>query len=72
MPPAGGFFTPIESYSMSELSKDEAKAAVKEALHEWLEEKYALFGRWSFHGLLAIALAGLAYLALVGNGWHKL
>lgn len=56
---------------MTELTKEEAKAAVKEALHEWLEEKYAQFGRWSLHGILAIALAVLAYFFLSTNGWHK-
>jgi len=53
------------------IDKDLMKEAVKEALKEWLNEKYSAFGKWSLHGLLALALAGSVYLAMVANGWHK-
>jgi hypothetical protein len=53
------------------LDKDTAKAAVKEALREWLDEKYSTFGKWSIHGLLAMALAGAVYIFMISNGWHK-
>jgi len=53
------------------LTKEETKAAVKEAIKEWLNEKYATFGRWSLHGLLAMLLAGAVYLFMISNGWHK-
>ena len=53
------------------LDKDATKEAVKEAIREWLDEKYSQFGKWSFHGLLALVLAGAVYLFMVGNGWHK-
>jgi hypothetical protein len=56
---------------MPDLSKDEAKNVVKEALHEWLDEKFMQFGKWSLGAALAMIFAGLAYLALIGNGWHK-
>lgn len=56
---------------MEQLSKEEAKDVVKEALHEWLEEKYAAFGRWSLHGFLALLVAAGAYFILAANGWHK-
>ena len=47
------------------------KEAVKEAIREWLDEKYRDFGRWSAHGLMAMALAGVVYLALIESGWKK-
>lgn len=47
------------------------KQAVKEALHEWLDEAFAAFGKWTFMGLMAAAFTGLIYLMLVGMGWHK-
>lgn len=47
------------------------KAAVKEALKEWLDEQFATFGKWTFTGLLAAAFAGGVYLAMAGAGWHK-
>lgn len=54
-----------------QIDKDLMKAAVKEALKEWLDAKYSAFGRWSLHGLLALALAGGVYLAMLASGWHK-
>ncbi len=56
---------------MPELDKETTKEAVREALKEWLNEKYAEFGRWSLHGLMALALAGLVYLALQRYGINK-
>ena len=50
---------------------DATKEAVKEALKEWLDDKYSAFGKWSFHGLMAMALAGAVYLFMISNGWHK-
>ena len=47
------------------------KETIKEALKEWLNEKFATFGRWSLTGLAAMALAGLIYLWMMSNGWHK-
>lgn len=47
------------------------KAAVKEGLREWLDEKYSAFGRFSLHGLMAAGLGGLVFLALWSQGWHK-
>ena len=47
------------------------KEAMKEALREWLDEKYANFGRWSLHGLAAAGLVAVAWLILLANGWHK-
>lgn len=53
------------------IDKDAFKEAVKEVLREWLDEKYAAFGKWSLHGILAMLLAGAVYLFLISNGWHK-
>lgn len=47
------------------------KQAFKEGINEWLDGKFAQFGKWTLGGLAAAALAGLVYLALVGLGWHK-
>lgn len=46
---------------------DRVKSALKEALKEWMDDKYAEFGKWSFHAILAGALAALAYY-LVSHG----
>jgi hypothetical protein len=50
----------VMSY-MGQLTKDEAKAAMKEALNEWLDKQWAQFGKWTAGGLMSMAIAGLAY-----------
>lgn len=47
------------------------KAALKEALREWLDDMFATFGRWTLTGLAVAAFGGMVYLALVGAGWKK-
>lgn len=53
--------------NMPNIDKEVQKEAVKEALKEWLNEQYASFGRWTFHGLLSAAFIGLVYLAIKGR-----
>lgn len=48
----------------------EIKDALKEAMREWLDEKFAEFGRWSMHAILAAALVVLTYLLLTQGGWR--
>lgn len=54
---------------MPNIDKDIQKEAVKEALTEWLEAKYATFGKWSMRSIGAAALVVLAYLFLSSHGW---
>lgn len=49
----------------------ETKAALKEALKEWLDEKYAELGKWTFRTFLASLVFALGYFILFTNGWHK-
>jgi hypothetical protein len=53
------------------LDQEEQKAAMKEAIHEWLNEQFAEFGKWTLKGLLAAAFCGAVYLAMISAGWHK-
>ena len=46
---------------MEDFDREEQKKIVKEAIMEWLDEKYAQLGRWTFHGILAAALGALTY-----------
>jgi len=48
-------------YFMGQLTKEEAKQAMKEALNEWLDKQWAQFGKWTAGGLVSLAIAGLAY-----------
>jgi hypothetical protein len=56
---------------MGELDKNDVKEALKEGMREWLDEKFAIFGKWSLAGLGAMALTALCYFILSLNGWHK-
>lgn len=47
------------------------KEALKEAITEWLNDKFIMLGKWTLGGLAAAAFAGLVYLAILGLGWHK-
>lgn len=56
--------------------RDEAmKTAVKEALKEWLEEKWtagtSMLGKWFLGAIAAAILAALVYLILWANGWRQ-
>jgi hypothetical protein len=46
---------------MEKLTKEEAKQAMKDALNEWLDKQFAIFGRWTVSGLVSSAIAALAY-----------
>lgn len=56
---------------MENLTKSEFKQAVKEAIREWLDERFSEFGKWSFHGMAAAAVVALVYFILTLNGWHR-
>jgi hypothetical protein len=54
------------------LNKDETKQAMKEAMREWMDDKFQEFGRWSFYSLLAAVFGAMVYFILTASGWHKL
>jgi hypothetical protein len=47
-----------------DMSDDEKKALMREVLRQWLDEQFALFGKWSLTGILSAAFIGAVYLAL--------
>jgi hypothetical protein len=56
-------------YFMGNLTKEEAKAAMKEALSEWLDKQWAAVGKWTVGGLASTAIAGLAYFYSKTHGF---
>jgi hypothetical protein len=48
---------------------EEQKAILKEALHEWLDEKFTTFGKWSFGIFSAAVFFAVSYFILTLNGW---
>lgn len=53
------------------LSKEEAKEAMKEAIKEWMDDQFARLGKWSAGGIIVAALGALGYFIMTMNGWHK-
>lgn len=49
--------------------REEMKAVFKEALKEWLDQKFADFGKWSAIGIACMVLVVMTYLALKFAGW---
>jgi predicted neutral ceramidase superfamily lipid hydrolase len=45
------------------------KDALKEALKEWMDEKYATLGKWSAASIAVAALGALVWVILVTSGW---
>lgn len=52
-----------------DLDRESQKEAIKEAISEWLDARFADVGRWTVKGLIAAALAGLLYAYLITKGF---
>lgn len=50
--------------------KMDIKRLFKEAASEWLEDKFAIFGRWALISVLAAVFIGLIFFAMTMQGWH--
>ncbi len=51
------------------LTKEEMKEAAKEAIKEWLDYQFTLFGRHVFKLILSALLVAALYMVLKSNGW---
>lgn len=49
---------------------DQQREIMKEAINEWLNARFTEFGKWTFRGLIALAVAGIAYITAVRYGIH--
>lgn len=52
-------------------TKDVVKEAIKEALMEWLNEKFLSFGRWTFLSMAAVLLVAIVYTILHLPGFRQ-
>ena len=52
---------------------DEAamKKVMKQAIKEWMDEKFTTFGKWSAATIAILALGALAYFIVQMNGFNK-
>ena len=51
------------------MTREELQQAVKDGLKEWLDERFALVGKWTTRGVVAMLLAVVVYLFLKQSGW---
>ena len=58
---------------LEEMSRTERKAIIKEAITEWMDQKFMELGIWTFRGIMAMGFGILVYMVLTTNGWvqHK-
>jgi hypothetical protein len=49
--------------------REDIKDAMKEAIHEWLDEKFSQFGKWSLATISALTLAAILWFVLTTHGW---
>lgn len=52
------------------MDKNDLKEATKQAIKEWLDERFNQFGRWTFNALAAAVGAAMLYFVLKMNGWN--
>lgn len=52
-------------------SDEHTKELFKQAIKEWLDEKYQDVGRWTVNGIWALALVGIVYFILWTHGWKQ-
>ena len=53
------------------MSDEKIKDAIKEAAREWLDARFAEFGRWSAMAIAAAGLFAVIYFILKMNGWKQ-
>lgn len=51
--------------------REEQKEILKEAIKEWMDEKYASFGKSVFWFFVASAFAALVYVSIRGGQWPQ-
>lgn len=56
---------------MSTSDKNQQKDAIKEAMQEWLDEKFSEFGKWTLRSLAALVFSAGVYIYLYLHGGIK-
>lgn len=53
----------------SDMWRRNLKAAMKEAIKEWLDDQFALVGKWSLMAVMAAIFAAALWVVLTSKGW---
>lgn len=54
------------------MTDQELKEAFKEAVREWIDEKFATFGKWTATTLGVVIFGWVIYGIISISGWHRL
>ena len=54
---------------MTELNPNDQKELIKEAIKEWMDEKYAEIGRWTVRTLITVSLSALLFWYIKTQGF---
>ena len=52
------------------MTENQVKDVMKEAITEWMDDKFKQFGKWTLTGFAVAAVAALTYFILRMNGWE--
>jgi len=52
-----------------EEQKELHKEAIKEAMQEWLDQRYQAVGKWTVKGFLAMMVVIVVWLYAAAHGW---
>ena len=62
-------FNRRENDMTPEEQKELHKEAIKEAINEWLDKQYILFGKWTIRGIASIGITLVLYSYAAAHGW---
>lgn len=62
--------TPKRPKASAEPDPELIKAALQEALKEWLDDKFTQFGKWTLGGISAMAFAMVVWFFFFSHGWR--
>lgn len=58
-------------HGAGDTSDPKIKEALKEALYEWMDDKFALLGKWTAGSIAVAMLGAIVWFILTMEGWHK-
>ena len=50
---------------------DQHKEEIKEAIKEWMDEKFATFGKWTLYSFATVVFGWVMYGLIMLSGWHR-
>lgn len=55
---------------VAHLTEEQVKEMTKEAITEWMDQKYQSVGKWTLSSIAVALIGALTYFILRMNGWE--